>query len=132
MLFIVNFLYFIKLKFIVSIILWYNFTLVSAIFTKYYLNATNGDSITFTLVTFGFGALVKVIFDFKKIGDIFATSDVCKSYICLAVCNVASVFLTNIAINQTTVSLIYVIKVGAIIIFINAFSRSILSNFGIT
>ena len=112
MLFIVNFLYFIKLKFIVSIIFWYNFTLVSAIFTKYYLNATNGDSITFTLVTFGFGALIKIIFDFKKIGDIFSTSDVLKSYIYLAVCNVASLFLSKIAINQTPVSLIYGIKVG--------------------
>ena len=101
---------FVKLKFISSLFLWYNFTLISVVFTKYYLNV-NGDSVTFTLATFAFGGVLK-IFQFDKIGEIFSQVDVLRNYVYLAVCNIASLFLTNIAINQTSVSLIYVIKVS--------------------
>ena len=99
---------FVNMKFALALFCWYNFTLASAIFTKYYLNESNGDSVTFTLVTFAFGAFLKVLFDFKRTRKIFSHTGIFY----LAVCNVASLFLTNIAINQTTVSLIYVIKVN--------------------
>ena len=90
------------------IILWYNFTLISAIYTKHYLNISNGDSLTFTVITFGVGACIKLIIfeNFRQI------SDQAWNYFYMAVCNVGSLLLTNIAIHHTTVSFIYIVKVS--------------------
>ena len=99
---------FVVFQVILLVILWYNFTLISAVYTKHYLNLSNGDSFTFTLVTFGYGAFLKLITlkNYKQI------SDQVSNYFYLAVCNVASLLLTNIAIHRTTVSFIYIVKVS--------------------
>jgi drug/metabolite transporter (DMT)-like permease len=95
-------------KFLVYLVLWYGFTFVSAIYTKLYLNKTN-DSITFTLVAFSYGFFLKLL-EFKNghLGKNLKFLN--KDYIHLSVFNIGSLLLTNIAINQTSVSFIYMIK----------------------
>ncbi len=46
-----------KYKFGVYLIVWYASTLISAIYTKLYLDQTK-ESFTFTLITFGYGAIL--------------------------------------------------------------------------
>ena len=94
----------VDLKLMIYLIIWYGFTLVSAIYTKLFLNETN-DSFTFTIVTFFYGAILK-LFNFN-FDDIIKHS---SNYFSIAVFNIGSLLLTNIAINQTTVSFIYMIK----------------------
>ena len=100
---------FIVFVIILFVILWYNFTLISAVYTKHYLNLSNGDSLTFTFITFGYGAFLKSItfMNFRQMSDLIT-----HNYLQLAVFNVCSLLLTNIAIHHTTVSFIYIVKVS--------------------
>ena len=99
--------------FAASLFCWYVFTLVSAVYTKKYLNETY-DSFTFTLVALAYGAffklLVLLVYARQRLNLNNLRQEV-HSYSSLAFFNVASLLLTNIAINETSVAFIYMIKV---------------------
>ena len=98
-----------KLEFFLYLVFWYIFTLISVIYTKFYLNITN-DSLTFTLVSFSYGFVIKVLSDHKNILEMFMDKKHLRNYLCLSLFNIGSLTLTNISINQTSVSFIYMIK----------------------
>ena len=96
--------------FAASLFCWYVFTLVSAVYTKKYLNATY-DSFTFTLVALAYGAFFKLLAIILWCQESLNVFQEVRKYLSLAVFNVASLLFTNIAINETSVAFIYMIKV---------------------
>ena len=94
-------------EYIFCLILWYNFTMISSVYTKLYLNLTNGDSLTFTITALAYGACLKLI-EFKNFHQI---RNEAYNYLYLAVCNIGSLLLTNIARNEYKISFIYIEKV---------------------
>ena len=96
-----------NIEFFLNILLWYIFTLISAIYTKLYLNKTN-ESFTFTLITFSYGFVLN-FFTLKK-SILKDTTENLKKYFYLSIFNIGSILLTNISINQTSVSFIYMVK----------------------
>jgi drug/metabolite transporter (DMT)-like permease len=98
-----------KIEFFLYLVFWYAFTLISVIYTKLYLNITN-DSFTFIFVSFCYGFLFKVLTDRKNIQLLFTDKILLQNYLCLSLFNIGSILLTNISINQTSVSFIYIIK----------------------
>ena len=109
-----------SLRFGLNLVLWYAFTLVSAIYTKKFLNETN-DSFSFTFLTFAYGTCLKWTLElvslFKSgcVASSAGNGDMRKDasdYYWLAFFNIASLLLTNIAINQMSVSFIYMVKVS--------------------
>lgn len=101
-----NWLY--TLDFSVNIILWYGFTVLSTIYSKKYLNATH-DAHTLTLMTFLYAALLKITRTngFSEIAHLLRNHE----YFCLGLFNIGTILLTNIGMNETTVSLTYMVKV---------------------
>ncbi len=100
-----------KKIYILYLILWYTFTLISAIYTKLYLNETNNE-FTFTLVTFGYGFALKLLTQSTDIKGFLFSSDknVLLDYIYLSILNIGGLLLTNVSINQTSVTVVYISK----------------------
>ena len=96
------------ITFVINILLWYGFTVLSTIYSKKYLNETY-DAHTLTLVSFLYAAIVKLITcsSVREILHLLRNYD----YISLGLFNVATILLTNIGISETSVSLTYMIKV---------------------
>lgn len=84
------------------------FTNVSTIYSKLYLNSTN-DPHTLSLVSYVF---CFILFLFKSNLNEIKKVTTNKAYVYLALFNIGTVLLTNIGINQTSVSLTYMIKVS--------------------
>lgn len=92
-----------------NILFWYGFTILSTIFSKKYLNLTN-DSHTLSLVTFFYPFFLKLLRTCKKNESLVKVVKL-RNYYYLALFNVGTIALTNIGINETSVSLTYMVKV---------------------
>jgi hypothetical protein len=92
-------------KLYLYIIAWFLFTSISAIYTKLYLNKT-GDSFTFTLITFSYGAVLKLLhLKFNQLKDNLTI------YFHLSILNAGSLFLTNVSFGETSIAFVYMVKV---------------------
>ena len=98
------------MEFLTYLILWNVLTLISAINTKLYLNESN-DSLTFSIITFSYSFMLKIILQFNEIKQqIFKDKPTFLKYVFLAIFNIGGQLFTNISIDQTSVSFIYMIK----------------------
>lgn len=97
-----------KSYFAINIILWYAFTLLSTIFSKKYLNQVH-DAYTLTFVALFYAAILKVL-RASGIHDLLGLLTNYE-YFCLGIFNIGTILLTNIGINETSVSLTYMVKV---------------------
>ena len=95
-------------SFSISIILWYIFTILSSIFSKKYLNL-GFDAHTLTLICLLYPVLLKLTL-FKNGNDSKNYLNSCN-YVFLGLFNIGTILLTNIGLSQTSVSLIFMIKV---------------------
>lgn len=95
-------------KLILNAILWYGFTIISVICSKKYLNLTNDEN-TLTFVTLAVPFVVKLVVK-RKILNLSKNIKL-NGYVGLAVFNIGTTLLTNIGMNQTTVSVTYMVKV---------------------
>jgi hypothetical protein len=95
-------------SFAINIVLWYAFTILSTIYSKRYLNQAH-DAYTLTLVIFLYAAVLKVV----RISSLSDISHLFKNYeyLYLGLFNIGTILLTNIGINETSVSLTYMVKV---------------------
>lgn len=95
-------------NFALSIFLWFGFTVFSTIYSKKYLTLTD-DVHTLTLFTFIYPAILKLLL--KKNNAYWLRNAQIKQTICLAIFNVSTILMTNIGMNETSVSLTYMVKV---------------------
>ena len=98
-----------SIQIIIYIILWYGFSVVSAIFTKIYLNNSN-NPFTFTVITFCYGFILKFLKEPDRIVNLLDDRVMLKNYVYLSVLNIGGLLLTNISINQFSISLVYMVK----------------------
>lgn len=96
-----------KLKFMFNILSWYGFTVLSTIFSKKYLSVAD-DTHTLTLITFAYPALFQLLTtSLRKTLKILNA----ELILLLAIFNIGTILLTNIGMNETSVSLTYMVKV---------------------
>lgn len=98
----------VSLLLILNILFWYAFTMLSTVYSKKYLNISH-DAHTLTLVTFFYAALLKLVktYSLTELVALFKNYE----YLCLGLFNVGTILFTNIGINETSVSLTYMVKV---------------------
>jgi hypothetical protein len=84
--------------------------MLSTIYSKKYLNLSN-DPHSLAFVTFVYPFLFKLLRQ-HGCNEAFKLISV-KSYFCLGLFNIGTILLTNIGMSETTVSLTYMVKVGA-------------------
>jgi pyruvyltransferase len=105
-----------SIEYFLYLILWYIFTLISAICTKLYLNnETKNNEYTFTLVTFIYGFILKLMKKSSKteIKNLLFNDDkhaLLFNYIFLSLLNICGLYLTNVSIKETSVTLVYIAK----------------------
>lgn len=99
------------LDFSLNIILWYGFTVLSTIYSKKYLDLAH-DAHTLTLMTFVYAAVLKIV----RMPSLHDLVQLVKNYdyFCLGLFNIGTILLTNIGMNETTVSLTYMVKVNSL------------------
>ena len=95
-----------RIVFIINILLWYGFTVLSTIYSKKYLNLVY-DAHTLTLVSFLYAAFLRLISSPSDLVHLLKSAD----YISLALFNIGTILLTNIGMSETSVSLTYMVKV---------------------
>ena len=96
-------------------VLRYIFTLISAIcLTRFYLNNDKNNEYTFTLVTFIYGFTLKLMQQSSRIENknlLFNDNKrILLNYIFLSLLNICGLFLTNLSIKETSVTLVYIAK----------------------
>lgn len=108
---------------IINIILWYFFTILGAFYAKEYL-ILSSDPYLLTLTTFSIGALfIMFKMSFKELIGLLK----CKNLLYLSLFNIGANFLTNISIDETSVSFTYMIKASEPV-FVLLLSYLILGN----
>ena len=94
---------------ILQIIFWYLFTIISTIYSKLFLNETKNSHLL-TLISFSYGTLLNILLNPKKIFNKIKLNKNKNIIILISLFNIGTTLLTNIGINQTSVSLTYMIK----------------------
>lgn len=98
------------IKFSINIFFWYGFTTLSTIFSKKYLNLTN-DSHMLTLVTFLYPTVIRIFYKHQSMQKLKSQLFSSHVYFYLGFFNISTILLTNIGMNETSVSLTYMVKV---------------------
>lgn len=94
--------------FLINIAAWYGFTVFSTIYSKKFLNITS-DAHTLTIASFVYAAVLKLIWR-PKLADLIGLLHN-KDYLSLGLFNIGTILMTNIGMNETSVSVTYMVKV---------------------
>lgn len=97
-----------KLTFVVNLISWYGFTVLSTIYSKNYLDLVN-DAHALTLISLCYPAIFRLLYGFSRT-DLF---NLLKNgeFTSLAFFNIGTILFTYIGMSETSVSLVYMVKV---------------------